>query len=343
MSLINVNDSNQYIFFIPEIEEMIFNYLNPLFDYQHLILVNKHYFEMFSNHPIIIELRNFYLKASNKTSIYQVPVSDKWGCAMERYEQIITGDIYRQQFAKACINNCIFLAKYIYSKHLNEIKNGLYFDIFLQCCKDSHLEILKFIVAQELINKSGMIFYSNYFITKNCETNNIKVAQWLYSLGYHSFPDEMDDELFVHACKNGHIDTAKFLLSIDKSINIHRGNDNVFRSSCANGHLEMVKYLLSLDGKIDISTNKQEAFRKSCDHGHLEVAKYLYENYGNIIKIRKFHDSAFRTACINSRMDVAMWLTEICPVYKIYPKPGMLEKYKSGKPTIGKINFSIEG
>lgn len=52
-------EQSVYIFFIPEIEQLIFDYLDPFIDYQQLVQVNRFYHEMFTNHPVLIELRKF--------------------------------------------------------------------------------------------------------------------------------------------------------------------------------------------------------------------------------------------------------------------------------------------
>lgn len=368
-------ERSEYIFFVAEIEQMIFDYLDPFMDYQQLILVNKYYHEIFSNHPIIKELIIFY-RSRNKFGgnrnicFIEINKSQFYGRSYDNidfYKYNTPSDKRRRYFAKACIGGHLIVAKYIYFKHPAEIREGIYDKIFVRCCQNGHLEIIKFLRSSTLIDISGYGIHniSDYCLQKafrkSCEMNHVEIAEWLlYSLGLEGTNrtsqsvgykvSSGNNNLFCHASKNGYIDVAKLLLSVDKSIDIHTVYEYAFRNSCMNGHIdfvkflisldnkidihalneyafryscargdiEMVKYLLSLDGKIDITVNKQEAFRWSCENGHLSIAKYLYENYGDIINIRKCNDGAFRTACIHKKTDVAMWLESICPNYRVY-------------------------
>lgn len=344
---------NKYIFTTPEIEKMIFDELNPFVDYRNIMLISKYYHEMFFDHPIILELKKFYgIRAKDPTIRDKYKTCRRTGLINPGYDTCISKNYIDEQllnFAKACINGCIIIAKYIYSKYTITMTKETHWEIFRRSCVYGHLEIVKFLHSLNLELLTNINFTNINFETifkKSCKKGHLNIAMWSHS--FVSFKPH--NVLFLNVCRNGHIEVARFLLSVDNLINIHANNEYMFRISCSNGDLNSVKFLVLIDGKIDthilnddalynscinghtevvkflytLDNNnstfikKRKIFERCCENGHLGVVKFLYENCGDVINIREHNDRAFRIVYFRKKQDIAKWMASIYSGYKIY-------------------------
>lgn len=130
---------------------------------------------------------------------------------------------------------------------------------------------------------------------------------------------------FFKKCMDGNGDEIyKFYNENKESIDLHLDEELIFRVLCANGLDEIVKWIYSTSiiekNKINIYAYDCNAVFVSCINGRTETAKYLYSLYDKNIFINVLHrdnHKIFRTICINKHIDMAIFLTEIEPLYKI--------------------------
>lgn len=80
--------------------------------------------------------------------------------------------------------------------------------------------------------------------------------------------------LFNKACQCNCVEVAKHI-SYKILLDIHNKN-LIFRNSCSRGSFEIIKWLYSL-GDIDIHSLDDFAFRIACKEKYLDIAIWLYE------------------------------------------------------------------
>lgn len=333
-----------YIFSVPEIEFMIFDYLCPK-EKSSLIFVSKYYYETISTFPLYLEMKKFH-----KT---------KEACGLDddaRNHNHI-GDWYdhidiTNKFIIACKNGYLFVAKY-YFEFLHEQYISYMFDrIFVKVCENGHFEMMKWLDGIELgVDKNytnafiescknghleiGQYLYSkhdknfpygnsvgDYAFGLSCQNGHIEVVKYLYSLGF-CVPNYFNSLLlksgrvFEKSCANGHIEVVKFLVSNRDNrdqYDIHANNEGAFRKSCRNGHIDVVKLLISIDETINISAKNHYALRKSCQNGHVEVVKFLLRPdslYVTDTFFKKLINKCFLTSCRNGHLEVIEYMLSL--------------------------------
>jgi hypothetical protein len=138
------------IFTIPEIEDIIFSYLDSILDLKHIATINHHYYNKMCANKLYTNIKEFCIdKARDTTNIY---ISD---------------------FHRACFHNNFDVAKYIYnnSDHITRLQQ-----IFVQCCIDGALEIVIWLSSVNSDINIGTAF------EKACNYGHNDIACWLYNL-----------------------------------------------------------------------------------------------------------------------------------------------------------------
>ena len=97
------------IFYIPEIEELIFEYLDPVLDLKNIAAISHHYHDLIAHNKEYTEIRNF--------------------CKSKKYYDVTT-------FVNACRQRNIYAMKYIYTK--KNIQHDEYVKAFqFSCCNNN--------------------------------------------------------------------------------------------------------------------------------------------------------------------------------------------------------------
>lgn len=288
-----MNQTN-YIFPIPEIEQIILNYLDIDMLYQNVLFVNKYFYELIIQDPLYSEFKKF----NDRRSFGEMNVN--------------------YCIVKACKYDCLLVAKYFFEKFNDEyIENRHLEKSFSHCCKNKNEDGVKWIYK---LNKDfGIDIDIEFALSRICEYGILSLVDWICKIILQT-NNPVDIHIFKNsfwcACRTGHLQIVKYLYSFRDKISINvRGYNQAFYLSCANGHMPIARYLhkisLKEGKKINIHYRHEKPFLSSCGNGHLETAQYLYElsvKQNNEIDIHVNNDESFHSSCCNGHLEVAQWL-----------------------------------
>lgn len=251
------------LFPIPEIEELIFGYIDIIHDGKNLMLVNKYFCNIIRKNPIYSEFRFFHeLCCRPVGGFFLLPSTTK-------------------KFVKACKFGHIHVCKYIVSKdHHNRLETYMENnDAFVKCCLNGQLEIAKWldqlVTCPQRPHTCGSI--TQTFI-KCCYRGQINVAKWLYQSKPTIKNDLYHDVFFANCCEKGKLEIVKWLYQSDLiySESIHKHYRHIFKISCRHGHLELAQWIYYLKfEEINIRMENNYAFRWACMKNKLDVAQWL--------------------------------------------------------------------
>lgn len=276
MQMENQMESSEYnytIISIPEIDEMIVNYLDIPKDGRRLMLVNKYYQLMIQENPLYIELHNLRKKKCTLSFSWE-----KKNLSLSR------------KFFKACVLGFSKAAKYILDKWIEE--NSIWVGRWCVCIK-------KFSLQNDMMQ--ALLFA--------CENNRPNVAKWIYSLDFVN-KDTCKSHLekyFDKGCKKGTFEIIKWIYSLNV-FDLGWTNEYLFQICCEHGHLQMAKWFLSIDNTIDIHANDNKAFRDACKNCHLEVAQFLFQlDTKDKFDIHYENDEVIRSFDLMNKLDTLRW------------------------------------
>lgn len=139
------------------------------------------------------------------------------------------------------------------------------------------------------------------------ERGNYYVVDWLYKI--NEFDEEYNFKAFQLACVNGQLRIAKLIYSVT-NFDIHKNKFEIFNDVCMNGQIKVAKWMYSLEN-IKIKYRAEFTFVFVCMAGYLSMVEWLYSikdinnvNYGNVTFLY-----AFKWACINGHLDIALFLS----------------------------------
>lgn len=157
---------NNYLFDIPEIEEIILSYLNTPIDFFCLMLINKYYYEIVNKNKIFLEFDDFHKKQ---------PILDSWHHALLHDEEL------HKKFLQVCHTGHQYVAKYLLAKHTNKINIHVHNDFFfLWSCSHGRIEIAKWLYS--LDGKTNIHVMNELAYKQSCKNGHTKVALWLASI-----------------------------------------------------------------------------------------------------------------------------------------------------------------
>lgn len=149
--------SQERIFSIPEIEGMIFDYLDLLTDLKALTLVNHYYHNFINQYKMYDNLKTFCLNRKSYQEQLQWSIDD---------------------FTRACSIGNLTIAKYIHRKRHIRIHAGVY-RALRWACNNDQLEVAKWLYDLDpVISTSFYEYYSSSYSQLKLST-----TIWIYNLG----------------------------------------------------------------------------------------------------------------------------------------------------------------
>lgn len=156
-------------------------------------------------------------------------------------------------------------------------------------CIFGHLDIVKFVLNQEYINKKADIHYENDIaILKACKHGHIEIVKYLLEspeLKHHSNihieVNEIKDYPFMLAAEYSQNEVVKYLLSLKNKNkpNIKTGEFGVVKEYLLNGNLEMLKHIIETE-KINIHLDDDYLFKFAYHRKHTHILRYLILELG---------------------------------------------------------------
>lgn len=320
---IKMTKPSDHLIYIPEIEQYILDYLDPIRDGKNIILINKHFYDLMIINPVRTEFKEFF---SKEKSLYIVHNSTPQSKTQEL-------------FFKACRYNYSNVVKYFLKWYDDDTEFFLCFrknSSFNICCENGFIEIGKNLID---LDTQGMIKIrkrKEEFFKSACIFNNLEFAKWFYRLclenkNYGKINIRAgNDIIFKLSCSNGHVEVLRWLceLSSDREVRTvpfvlsdfdpkSMFKNKEFLEACENNQLQILKYLYSLDNKIN-NELLIVLFKTSCKLGYLEMAQWLYSisiESGNQINFTILK-SAFQQACIRNHKKVAKWFASLSENYR---------------------------
>lgn len=316
----SIEKNNYYIFPVQEIEYHIISFLDPIIDIHKLLLLNKYYYNLFTNDKFFSQLRIFFTARDAKRG-------------------------YEDNFIRACTYNTE-IAKILY--HRYQYSYQTITQALRSACHHGNIDTIKW------LHQNGEVYCHIHLILKEaCVNNKIEIFDWLLK----KFCDESKnaismyfDEIFENVCSLGYLKIAKRLYRI-KNSNKNKNNHKItlgFINACKSGNLKLVKWLYNVSTKngtpIDIHLCNEEAFRNACIMGHIDIAFWLFQlgiDSGSMIKVSHIRKDFLYHILNNGHVGILKWLIDTIRIYKI-PHESLFEaKYWFGYFIIACKNGNI--
>jgi hypothetical protein len=198
---------------------------------------------------------------------------------------------------------------------------------FFQCCKNSKIELTKYIYEQDVNSDDPQI--THHIIYKELKyaylNKNSDIYNWISSLD-KKFSYENVRNIFVALCKINMLDEIKSLYQ-KHDFDVHGNNNsmlhycfkygyirlaqwirlrpvfissNMINTCCINGNLEMVKYFTS----INRTTMTYEIIENCCSENQYDIFIYLCEEY----KMKECFHRFFKIACLKNFRSICEFL-----------------------------------
>ncbi len=236
-------------------------------------------------------------------------------------------------------------------------------ELFKLCIKSNHIEIAEFILEKypEIKDTLNIWFqqnmyhlysfvnieiiqwiYSNFSLSliidrigfiRLCEMKRLKIVQWIYSLKPIKIKDDKYLQLLHRACISGYIEMFEWLFKIKRMKYIDLSY--YFQKACEWGHLNIAQWIYQKNNNVvfsweeettndivdeitnetmtETTTINTNVFIKACLNGRLNVAIWLYSIYSSQINISEFDELVFRNACEKNYLEMAQWLLSVKP------------------------------
>lgn len=112
---------------------------------------------------------------------------------------------------------------------------------FIELCEQGNTDAIR--AFYKNINTVGDVFPQAFRIA--CESNNIPLIEWLYSIKPNIIIIECECT-FYYACQNGDIDITKWIFSLNHNITKNIDYDYAFFTASKSGQYEIVHWLASV-------------------------------------------------------------------------------------------------
>ena len=200
---------------IPEIDDMIFEYLDLIIDFKSITLLNHHYHSVINKHSFYIKLRNF--------------------CKQGKFAS---------DFIRACGSGHLDIAKYIYHAYIHTI--DIHADdegAFIQSCGNGHLYVATWLFG--LDKNINIHFYEEFVFQVCCHYGHPDVILWLYNLDGNINIHADNDLAFAWGSMYGHLEVIVLLYNIDPN-HLFCISTKLFVDVCEANYLDIAIWIYNL-------------------------------------------------------------------------------------------------
>lgn len=186
-------DSLYYLFYVPEIEQYILDFLDVMIDRRKLISVNKYFYDLISENPVFSEFKKLYRIRK----------------LFFRKENTSTD---QHNFLIACCNGYFNIVKYYITNHPHKIDIHHNNDIaFRRSCTNDNLDIAKYLLYSD--NKIDIHIMDELVFRRCCAKGLLGMVKFLCDVSMsrnEKINVRILNDAFRLSCLHGHIAVAKF-------------------------------------------------------------------------------------------------------------------------------------
>lgn len=287
------------LFPIPEIEDIIFDYLDSICNLASVVKVNHYYYGIITQRNIYICLRNYVNKYGHSTNNFEKACRHGQLNAAKYFLRHNRGIDIHSCLKESCLNGHLDVAEWLQQLGGTIAHNYM----FLSCCDHGHLNIVNWLHQTHIFD----IHYDAIFELA-CWKNHLDIAIWLYNVADQIDINVIDDydgsNILQSAISMDHRDIIIWLCNLDE---ISTYNFNMCFYDCvSDDRLEMVIFLLeSFHHLIKMETDDNSFIGISNDNLATMIWFYNYERIDTHPEI--IHE-AFKFSCEMDWSYGALWL-----------------------------------
>lgn len=206
-------------------------------------------------------------------------------------------------FLSACVQGNLNVVMYLHSTCEEDIRISVERGVEL-ACNQRHYSLCRWLVNTYSTNILSFELFKN-----TCCYEPLETAIWLYNTA-EKFRDPLFlNECFLQTCDCHPCHTREWLYSTR-----HITGETLKRSFpllCEYTSLKVIQWLYNIDPVV-AEANDETNFVTMCKHNDLEKVKWLYAQNPNI-DLTHGNYRAFRYACKEGCVDIALWLFSLDP------------------------------
>ena len=347
------NDNILGQYYVPELECLILEHLDPVRDYGNLVKVNRYYYALIGNGKIYKEFREFYAtkdelklkltkKDLNYKKIYKLNdnLCKAFGSGylnvatyfLKKYRSKGNHSIYNCGedflFRLSCASGNLDLCKHLYNLGLKFNKriniHARDENPFISACGSGNYDLVLWLAniyattktEERILRKSYEAFM------ETCKVGNMEIIQWLYDYNLRKNPRPFWHQTkklmssFKLACTNGHLDLVKWFWHLFKN-KLDIRDSSLFHCAVRSGNLEFVKWFYKTDPEFSLERLSYGAHLFS-RIANMEIMQWLFDK--SVELDHPFfdeRDELFEWRCRNGDLEIVKWIFEMNDLYNL--------------------------
>lgn len=233
-----------------------------------------------------------------------------------------TGEFDNSCYSAGIIDYAAYMGDLDHVKKLihERKKKTYYYEVpVFSAARGGHLEVVQWLVENELNNKS----LSRYYISPlfdAAESGNLELVKWLIEHGAVTKTEKdsfrSEDYVILHAAESGNLELVQWLNENGEDINVNRSGETIVHYAAQSGNLELVQWLVEKK-KLSVDSVAKCGKRPiwfAAPSGNLELIKWMVQ-HGAF-----FEPELLSQAAKSGNPEMVRWVFE----------KGITEKYLGG-------------